>query len=266
MQHGQAQRQSGRRIKIELGPQTQLLPAIGVVPIERGIVPKSVGPILVRRQAPPGRCSQRAANSHAQRPHVVISEGKFRFGLRFERRLTRACIDQSGQSIGAVACALRAPQYFDTAKIKAGCDPADSRKIDVVQQKTHRRIGRTLILRALADSPHLEVARPRRSAGPMKVRRNLRQLLEVLHRALPNRFGIKHRNAGGQVQAANLLERSRYHQLFEHSAGLLLVGRLLGLGLVLLSLCRECTVDWEGGFSGPSRQGLHHRPKRDCCK
>ena len=218
MQQRQSQGQTRRRIEIEPGPEAQLLPAVGVVAIQRGIAPKAVGPVPVHGQAPGGLFAQRPADGQSESPHIVVAEGKLGFGFRVPARLARARIDQSSQRIGAVARALRPAQDLHAAQVETRGDAADGGEVDVVQQETHRGVRRAFVLRAFADSAHLEITRPGRSAGPVQVGRKLHQLLEVLHRRAPDCLRVQHRNAGRQVQAAHLLQRGRDHHFLQHAA------------------------------------------------
>ena len=68
---------------------------------------------------------------------------------------------------------------------------------------------------ALANAPDLEIARPRRAAGPIQIGHRMGCVLQVPGPAGPGTVPIYHRDAGGQA-VESLAHQAAFHHHFGH--------------------------------------------------
>ncbi len=80
--------------------------------------------------------------------------------------------------------------------IKQRADRADAAEIDVVNQKSNRRIGGALVLIQFANAAYLKVSRPIGIARPVQIRYQTDHILKVLLPGSLQGRGIEHRDAG----------------------------------------------------------------------
>ena len=97
----------------------------------------------------------RAAKRNAARERVVVADRELHSRIPCARCLRAANIDETSQGIRAVTSALRAAQHFDLLHVEERCDCANAAEIDVVDQETHRRIGRALVLLEFTHAANL---------------------------------------------------------------------------------------------------------------
>jgi hypothetical protein len=103
-------------------------------------------------------------------------------------------IHEAGQGVRPVARSLRPSEHLYLLHIEQGRNRADAAEVDIVNEKTDRRIWRTFVLLELAYAANLEIPRPVSVTGPVEVRYVKNQFLEVLYCRLLDRFAIEKRN------------------------------------------------------------------------
>ena len=78
-------------------------------------------------------------------------------------------VNEPAQCIRAVTTSLRTAQHFNALYIEQCRDRADAAEIDIIHEKTDRRVWRSLVLLQFANAPYLEVARAVAVARPVQV-------------------------------------------------------------------------------------------------
>src|SRR5208282_6552349 len=158
---------------------------------------------LLRHEAPAG-CARReaVANDDSRGTRVVGSPADLAVQFETGPRIRGAHADQARERVGAVSRTLRASQYFDLPRIDERCRHSDTREIDIVDEKTNRRVRRALVLLDLTDAAQLEKARSRCAGGPVQIRNQGENILEMLDAGSPQRLCVEHRHALRQLGKA----------------------------------------------------------------
>src|SRR6202043_1489998 len=111
------------------------------------IVTKTIAPVLLCDQTPATLAAgQPVTDGDTGRTRVVIGAGELAVQFELRAGILGVHADQTRERVGAIARSLRSPQYLDLLHIEQGRGHADTRKIDVVDQESHRRIRRSLVL------------------------------------------------------------------------------------------------------------------------
>jgi hypothetical protein len=113
-----------------------------------------------------------------------------------------------------VPCGPR--KHFNLLGIEQRRRHADAGEINVVDQKSDRRVRSSLVLLNLSDAAQLEKARPRGAGSPIQIRDQRKHVLEVLNTRGAQRVLVEYRHALRQVRKARRMQTRGDHDLFEH--------------------------------------------------
>ena len=152
-------------------PETGVKFVAGVrVAVERDVAAEAVAVALVDRDAghEPLRIARRERT--ADRPAALTE--RIATGARLDpagpirRGRVGQQADDTARGVGAKCPSLRSAQDLHLANIKGPAERAETREVEIIDEKAHRGIGRlTFELRIFPDATNLEIPRTRRSPG-----------------------------------------------------------------------------------------------------
>jgi hypothetical protein len=100
-------------------------------------------------------------------------------------------------------------EYFDSVDVEQRRGRPEAAEIDIIDEKSDGRVGCPLVLLQFADAADLKVARPRRVAGPIEVRHQGQNVLQVLPARVVQCIGVQHRDASRQFGKGQRPESGR---------------------------------------------------------
>ena len=164
-------------------PRGAFIARVGVA-AQREVAPETLADMAVHRdpaqQGGPSAAEQRAARGETRLPQPVPSRGRLEQPGPEGRGRGGHHAHQTARRIRPEGPGLRTAQHLDLLHIEGRGRAAEAGEVEVVDEETHRRIGRfALVLGILADAADLEMARPRRATRPGEVRDLVDEIAEV---------------------------------------------------------------------------------------
>ena len=143
--------------------------------------------------------SDRAAQCDAAAERVIVSRGQLEFAGKFVSRSRTLHINEPGQCVGPVTRSLGTSQDFNLFNIPQRRNRPDTAEIDIVHDKSDRRVWGALVLRQLTDPADLNVARPVTITGPVEIGQAADEFFKMLDGRSRDRFGVQHGDTGRDI-------------------------------------------------------------------